>query len=275
MDKLPLVTVVTPSYNQGQFLERTILSVLSQDYPNLEYIVMDGGSSDNSVEIIRKYQDRISYWISEKDRGQSDAINKGWKMAKGIYCSYLNSDDELAPNAISKIVKVFQENPDAGIVYGDYTFIDEHNVVMEFGKGRQADFKTLLINGQMPYIAQPSSFYVTAMIKKVGYIDEQFHLSMDYDLLLRLANISKLIYIPEVISLFRLHASAKSSTFMKKHWHESLRVKTKYNKVYMLKSLFFYLRFRIFHLMPLSIQTIVRKKRNSINDKVLLPQSRK
>jgi glycosyltransferase involved in cell wall biosynthesis len=106
----PLVTIVTPSFNQGQFLERTILSVLQQDYPNIEYIVMDGGSKDNSVEIIRKYEGRLKYWTSEKDKGQSDAINKGWRMGTGVYCSYLNSDDELAPGAVTAVVKVFEEN---------------------------------------------------------------------------------------------------------------------------------------------------------------------
>ena len=119
MQSTPLVSIVTPSYNQAQFLERTILSVISQDYPCIEYIVMDGGSTDGSVNILEKYSQKITFWVSEKDKGQSDAINKGWRMAKGEYCCYLNSDDMLAPSAISKIVSTFEKNPNAGVVYGD------------------------------------------------------------------------------------------------------------------------------------------------------------
>lgn len=266
----PLVTIVTPSYNQGQFLERTILSVLQQDYPNIEYIVMDGGSKDNSAEIIRKYADKLHYWTSEKDKGQSDAINKGWKMANGVYCSYLNSDDELSPGAVSAIVKGFEEHPEVGVVYGDYTFIDEDNKVIAEGKGHQVDFKQLLVHGQMPAIAQPSSFYRTDLVRKINYIDDGLHLSMDFDLLVRLAREAPMIYIPRLISLFRLHGSAKSTTLAKRHWHESLKVRMKYNKLYSWKAILMYIRFRVFNLLPVSWQNVFRKNRNSMNDKLIL-----
>lgn len=270
----PLVSIVTPSYNQGKFLEKTILSVLGQTYSSIEYIVIDGGSTDNSVDIIRKYEDRISFWLSEKDRGQSQAINKGWLRAKGSYCSYLNSDDLLQPDAVAKIVDAFSKNPDAGVVYGDSTFIDEKGQIIEQAKGTPCDFKKLLIDGQGPYIVQPSSFYSTASVRKAGYIDENLHLSMDYDLLLKLAKNSKMMYIPEPISLFRLHSNAKSSTLAIKHWHESLKIKARYSKFYLLPSLFFYLRFRIFHLLPLFIQNALRKKRNSINDRMFFDSAK-
>ena len=159
INHLPLVSIVTPSFNQAKFLEKTIISVLSQNYPNIEYMVIDGGSKDGSADIIRKYENKISYWVSENDKGQTDAINKGFKKAKGIYCSYLNSDDVLAPDSVTKIVNAFLKNPDAGVVYGDYTFIDENNRVLKIGKGEPCDFKKLLINGQTPSIIQPSSFY--------------------------------------------------------------------------------------------------------------------
>jgi len=266
----PLVTIVTPSYNQGQFLERTILSVLSQDYPNIEYIVMDGGSKDNSAEIIRKYSDRLHYWVSERDKGQSDAINKGWKMGTGVYCCYLNSDDELAPGVISDVVKVFQENPNTGIVYGDCTFVDADNNVIGEGKGHQTTFKRLLVHGQMPAIAQPSSFYRMDLVRKVNYIDESLHLAMDYDLLLKLSRISAIVYIPKVLSLFRLHGNAKSTTLAKRHWHEALRVRRKYNILYSWKALMMYLRFRVFNLLPDSLQDAIRRGRNSVNDKLIL-----
>lgn len=266
----PLVSIVTPSYNQAQFLERTILSVLTQDYPNIEYIVMDGGSKDSSAEIIRKYSDKLRYWVSEKDNGQSDAINKGWKMATGVYCCYLNSDDELTPGAVSAVVEAFEKNPAAGIIYGDYTFVDENNKIIQEGKGHQTSFKKLLVHGQMPAIAQPSSFYRMDLVRKVGYIDSSLHLSMDYDLLLRLSKISRIIYIPRVISLFRLHGNAKSTTLAKRHWHESLRVRMKHNAVYSWKAILMYIRFRVFNLLPVSWQNVFRRNRNSMNDKLIL-----
>ncbi|MBX2962030.1 MAG: glycosyltransferase [Cyclobacteriaceae bacterium] len=270
MTELPLVSIVTPSYNQGHFLERTILSVLNQDYPNIEYIIMDGGSTDNSIEIIRKYENRLAYWESQKDRGQSHAINKGWHRACGMYCSYLNSDDTLAPGAVGKIVDAFLQNPNITMVYGDYTFIDEKDNVLREGKGESTNFRKLLIHGQMPAIAQPSSFYLTSEVKSAGYLDEQYHLSMDYDLLLKLAKSSEILYVPELISFFRLHRQTKSSTLMMKHWHETLGIKAKYNKLLMIKSIFLYLRFRIFHLTPYFFQRFLRKKRNSLNDLIFL-----
>lgn len=267
---LPLVTIVTPSYNQGQFLERTILSVLNQDYPNIEYIVMDGGSNDESFNILKKYNNRISYWESKKDNGQSDAINKGWRMGKGIYCSYLNSDDTLLPDAVRKIVNAFEENRDVGVVYGDYTFVDTNDVVLEEGVGKPTSFRELLIHGQIQFIAQPSSFYRTDLIRRIGYIDQEFHLAMDYDLLVKLSQVSKMLYIPEKVSQFRLHTAAKTSSYALRHWHETLRVKWKYNKVYMIKSLMLYLRFRIFHMLPDSIKLRIRSKRNSVHDRMIL-----
>jgi glycosyltransferase involved in cell wall biosynthesis len=269
MKDLPLVSIVTPSFNQGQFLERTIKSVLSQDYPNIEYIVIDGGSTDNSVEIIKKYQERISFWVSEKDKGQSDAINKGWRRANGVYCSYLNSDDALVPGAVSKIVRAFLDNPNVGVVYGDYTFIDETDSVLEECTGEQTDFKQLLIHGQIRYIAQPS-FYISELVRRIGFIDETFHMAMDYDLLVKLAKESKMLHIPEKISFFRLHSNTKSATLAKRHWHETLRVNNKYNKLYMINPLVRYLQFRAFHLLPEALKLYLRKKRKSVHDQIIL-----
>jgi glycosyltransferase involved in cell wall biosynthesis len=270
MNELPLVTIVTPSYNQGRFLERTILSVLEQDYPNIEYMVIDGGSTDQSVDIIKKYSDRLAYSVSEKDKGQSDAINKGWKRSKGVYCCYLNSDDALYPGAISTIVAAFLENPRAGIIYGDYTFINENDDVLELVTSQQIDFKRLLIDGQMPTIAQPSSFYLTSLVRELGYLDEKLHLSMDYDLILKLSSISELAHVPRQISYFRLHGASKTSSFAKAHWHETLKVRMKYNKILAVKSILIYFRFRLFHLLPKSIKVFLRTKRASIHDKIIL-----
>jgi glycosyltransferase involved in cell wall biosynthesis len=122
---LPKVSIITPSFNQGQFLEASIRSVLEQDYPNLEYIVVDGGSKDESVEIIKKYQDRLAWWVSEKDKGHADALNKGFSKVTGDILAWLNSDDIYFPNAVSEAVSVLTQNPKVGMVYGDADLIDD------------------------------------------------------------------------------------------------------------------------------------------------------
>ncbi len=122
---LPRVSIITPSYNQGRFLEASILSVLEQDYPNLEYIIVDGGSKDESVEIIKKYQDRFAWWVSEKDKGHADALNKGFSHATGEILAWLNSDDIYFPGAVSDAVSVLMEQPNVGMVYGDADLIDD------------------------------------------------------------------------------------------------------------------------------------------------------
>ncbi|MBE0685158.1 MAG: glycosyltransferase [Anaerolineaceae bacterium] len=136
----PLVSIVTPSYNQGKYLEKTILSVLNQDYPNIEYFVMDGNSSDNSVEIIKKYSSRIAYWQSVKDQGQTDAINQGFFKAKGQIFAWLNSDDTYEPYAVSQAVDYLLNHPDAGMVYGDCNFIDANDKIIGKFNAKQTDY---------------------------------------------------------------------------------------------------------------------------------------
>ncbi|MCJ7530019.1 MAG: glycosyltransferase, partial [Anaerolineales bacterium] len=140
---LPLVSIVTPSYNQAQFLETTIRSVLDQVYPNLEYMVVDGGSTDGSREIIRKYADRLAWWVSEHDRGQTDAINKGFTRAHGDILAWLNSDDTYEPEAVAEAVTFLQTHPDVGMVYGDANFIDEQGQVIGRFPARQTDYRRL------------------------------------------------------------------------------------------------------------------------------------
>ena len=138
----PLVTIVTPSYNQADFLEATICSVLEQDYPNIEYHVVDGGSTDDSLKIIRKYAERISWWVSEEDSGQAEAINKGLKRAKGEFVGWLNSDDIYQPGAISSAVEAFRSNPQAGVIYGDAWSIDSQGTAFNIMRAGQYSLVT-------------------------------------------------------------------------------------------------------------------------------------
>src|SRR5215207_10437488 len=140
----PKISIITPSFNQGQFLEASIRSVLEQDYPNLEYIVVDGGSKDDSVEVIKKYQDRLAWWVSEKDKGHADALNKGFSRATGEILAWLNSDDIYFPGAISEAVSVLKRQPEVGMVYGDADLIDDSGeTVGQFGS-KQTSYRQML-----------------------------------------------------------------------------------------------------------------------------------
>ena len=153
---MQLVSIVTPSYNQARYLEATIQSVLVQDYPRTEYIVVDGASTDSSVEIIKKYQSHLTYWISEKDNGQADAINKGLARASGEILAWLNSDDYYLPNTISAAVKVFEENPDVVMLYGDMLAVDEDGKTINLLRYRQLSLEDLLC---FQIIGQPAVFF--------------------------------------------------------------------------------------------------------------------
>jgi glycosyltransferase involved in cell wall biosynthesis len=219
----PLVSVVTPSFNQGRFLEQTILSVLQQDYPNLEYVVIDGGSTDNSVEIIRRYESRLSYWISERDKGQTDALNKGFAHSHGEILAWLNSDDVYNPGAVSAAVKFLVENPDIGMVYGDLDFINEGEQVIGRFNAAQTDLKKL--RRGFVHIPQPATFFRSAHWQQVGPLDPGYFFAMDYDLWVRLAGVAKLKYLPgKPWAKFRLHSDAKTISADDRCWPEMLRV---------------------------------------------------
>jgi glycosyltransferase involved in cell wall biosynthesis len=218
----PLVSIVTPSFNQGKFLERTILSVLNQDYPNIEYIIMDGNSTDNSVEIIRKYSSRISYWQSEKDKGQTDAINQGFSHANGQYFAWINSDDTYELSAISQAVKYLSEHPDVGMVYGACNFIDADDRVIGKFNARQTDYQKLRTG--YVHIPQQSSFWRAELWHQVAPLDTSIYFAMDYDLWLRLSKISNIIYTPQLWANFRLHGDAKTISEDDRCWPDMLRI---------------------------------------------------
>jgi hypothetical protein len=186
--RLPWVSVVTPSYNQGQFIEETIRSVLLQGYPKLEYIIMDGGSTDQSVEIIRKYEKWLAYWVSERDDGQADAINKGFSHATGEICAYLNSDDVFLPLALRNAASFFDKDSEATLVYGDCQIIDGSSRINDRWVAPEFDLHELLFRC---YVAQPATFWRQSKLSTVGPFNAGMHFAFDYEMWLRLAAAGK------------------------------------------------------------------------------------
>ncbi len=208
MDTLPLVSIVTPSYNQAAYLETTMQSVLEQDYPHFEYLVADGGSTDCSAEIIQRYSSRLAWWVSEKDQGQADGANKGFKRAQGEIVGWLNSDDIYRPGAIAGAVAAFQANPQAGLVFSDVDSLDSAGNlinVMRFGPRTLEDLMAFKI------ISQPGVFMRRSLLEQVGYLDSSYHLLLDHHLWLRMALYAPLVYVPGMRwSAARFHAAAKN-----------------------------------------------------------------
>ncbi|MEW6568849.1 MAG: glycosyltransferase family 2 protein [Chloroflexota bacterium] len=219
---LPLVSVVTPSFNQARFLEPTIRSVLEQDYPRIEYLVIDGGSTDGSLDIIRRYADRLAHWVSEPDRGQTDAINKGFSLAHGEIFAWLNSDDTYRPGAVSAAVRYLRDHPHVGMVYGAAFYIDtEDRVVARYPSG-PTDYKGLR-RGRTT-ISQQAMFFRSRLWRMVGPLDPSFFYAMDYDLWVRIAAVTPIAFCPEPWANFRLHADSKSLTAAYRCWPEMMRV---------------------------------------------------
>jgi glycosyltransferase involved in cell wall biosynthesis len=218
----PLVSIVTPSFNQARYIEATIQSVLSQDYPRIEYLIVDGGSTDGTVEIIKKYAGRIAWWVSEKDQGQTDAINKGFERAGGQILAWLNSDDTYEPGAVAAAVRYLSDHPDVGLVYGDCNFInDDGRVIGKFGSA-QTDYR-LLRRGYV-HIPQQTMFFRAGWWKQVGPLDPSFYFAMDYDLWTRLAARTELKYVPQTWANFRLHTTGKTIAADDRCWPEMIRV---------------------------------------------------
>src|SRR5258708_8990548 len=219
---LPLVSIVTPSFNQARYLEATMRSVFSQNYAHLEYIVVDGGSTDGSIDIIKTYENKLAWWVSEKDQGQTDAINKGFQHAKGDIFAWLNSDDTYEPNAISSAVEYLQAHPEAGLVYGDTNYINEESRVVGRFPAAQTDLRRLR-RGYV-HIPQQSAFFRADLWRAVGPLDPSFYFAMDYDLWVRIAARSQIKYISQTLADFRLHSAGKTMLADDRCWPEMLRV---------------------------------------------------
>jgi glycosyltransferase involved in cell wall biosynthesis len=205
---LPRFSVVTPSYNQAAYLEQTILSVLDQGYPDLEYIIVDGGSSDGSLEIIQKYQKHLSWWVSERDHGQADAVNKGFARCTGELVGWVNSDDLFEPGALLDAAQVMQANPQYGIVYGDVRSIDSAGKMfnlMRFGDYGLAGLMCFDI------IGQPGAFLRRSVLQQSGYLDVSYNLLLDHELWLRMAQAAPIHYVPRVWAAGRFHSGAKNT----------------------------------------------------------------
>lgn len=223
LSDLPKVSIVTISFNQGQFLEECLRSVLEQDYPNIEYIVIDGGSTDDSKDIIAKFADRLAYWQSQKDGGQTDAINQGFSHASGEILGWLNSDDILLPGAVTKAVRALTANPKVGMVYGDCLLINASGKRLSRFPAAQTDYRRLR-QGYV-HIPQQASFWRAQLWQNVAPLDTSFYFAMDYDLWVRLAKLAPLLYLPgEPWAAFRLHGSAKSIAEDDRCWPEMMRV---------------------------------------------------
>ncbi len=208
---LPKISIITPSFNQGRFIEKTILSVLNQNYPNLEYIIIDGGSTDTSVEIIKKYESQLAYWVSEPDNGQSHALNKGFEKATGDILAYLNSDDWYEDNVFKYIAECFIKNK-LHVLLGNCTILFQNPAIQSFvRKPINVSFESLLQYWKINFCPpQPSVFFSKELLDKVGIIDESLNYGMDLDLWLRMAQKSTFYYIDKNLSYYLIHDTSKS-----------------------------------------------------------------
>lgn len=229
----PLFSIIIPSYNQGQFIAQTINSILEQPYKNVEIIVIDGASTDHTIDILKSYGDKI-FWISEKDNGQTHAINKGIRFAKGDIITYLNSDDFYLDHTLDLVSKNFDFNNSFWWLTGDYMIVNEDGQEMQsmirryktFFRNRLSFNVLSVINP----IVQPSTFLSKSMIEKVGLFNEELHYTMDYEYWIRAIKIQKPIVLKDRLSAFRIHSKSKGGSQYKNQFDEELMVARKYQK---------------------------------------------
>jgi glycosyltransferase involved in cell wall biosynthesis len=206
MTAAPRISIVTPSYNQGPFIERTIRSVLEQPVEGLEYVVCDGGSTDATADVLRRYEGRLR-WVSERDGGQADAVNKGLVMTNGPVIGWLNSDDVYYPGALAAVLGFFDAHPEVDIVYGDADHIDERDAVLEPYYTEDWDYERLK---DVCFICQPSAFFRRRVVERHGGLDASLRYCMDYEYWLRIGRTTPFVRVPERLAGSRLYASNKT-----------------------------------------------------------------
>lgn len=218
----PLTTsIITPSFNQAAYLEQTILSILNQDIPSLQYIIIDGNSTDGSQEIIRKYEKRLAYWVSEPDRGQADAINKGLARAEGEIVAWLNSDDYYLPGCLATVLAAFAQNPDAGLIFGDVLSVDADSRPINLMRYDNWDLSDLM---RFRIIGQPGVFFRQSVMKKAGLLDTSYHYLLDHQYWLRVAQIASIQHLPKTLAAARFHSAAKNVAMAAEFGKEAFRL---------------------------------------------------
>ena len=220
----PKISVVTPSYNQGRFIEETIRSVLLQGYPNLEYIMIDGGSTDGSVDTIKRYEPWLASWVSERDRGQSHAINKGIQRATGEILFWLNSDDLCLPDSFHRVAGVFHENRQARIVTGQARLIDRNGGVVGELRSSFSDWEEAVTNPRNS-VRQISTFFSRSLFTELGLIDEGLHIAMDTELMVRFTRFHPPLTLNEYLAAYRTHPDAKTHGHLLRGYAESDRTR--------------------------------------------------
>lgn len=205
----PKVSIVMPSFNQADFIERSIQSVLNQDYPNIELIVIDGGSTDGSVEIIKQYASKLAYWVSEPDEGQAQAINKGITKATGEWIGWQNSDDLFAPNAITEMVACALKNPKADLVIGDMAMIDTQDQKIRNIRYIRPTYRSILAEGMV--LTNQSAIWRRKIHQEIAYLNEDLHFGFDYEWFLRILKSYTAAHVPMVLGYLRMHPQTKSS----------------------------------------------------------------
>jgi glycosyltransferase involved in cell wall biosynthesis len=216
------VTIITPTLNYGRFIEDTIKSVVRQNYPDLEYIIVDGGSSDETTSVVDKYKSHIATFVCEPDKGQSSAINRAILISTGEIITWLNSDDMLTDGAVRKAVQVLESHPDVDIVYSDFWDLNEQRGRLLYRKSKQIDLPELLKRNIIP---QPTAFIRRRLLDRIGLVDESLHLTMDWDLWLRAARATTLLYLPNTcLAVLRDHPEAKTRALYGRRVREQLSI---------------------------------------------------
>ena len=249
MENLPKISIITPSFNQAQFLEKTILSVLNQNYPNLEYIIVDGGSTDGSVQIIKKYEDKLKWWVSERDDGQVAAINKGLQRATGTWVGWQNSDDIYLKNTLNDLSTEIKKNHEVGLIIADMLLIDDQDRPIRDVRYVKPTYKSFLVEGMV--LCNQSAFWLNDLHKKIGFLNENYQYSFDFDWFLRLLKNTDAGHVPRIWGGFRKYKNTKTYLNKDNFTQENIAIVNE-NKVSSWEKNFF--RVRRFFLLLLNFQ---------------------